>query len=199
MQYLILILIFVVALAVAFTLTRRNAARRAAQSAAPERRLTDTTGDHRQLRLGDAVGIDGAMYLVEGSLRFDEDGFEWQEHLLVESDRRLWLSVEEMDDGQLLLVRWQRLTGTTLEPGPATVSHDGIEYELVERGSASYTAEGSTGTATSGTAEYADYAADDRRLGFERYGTSGGWEVSVGDRLSPYAVDVYPGGGDTPR
>jgi uncharacterized protein DUF4178 len=199
MQYLILILIFAVALGVTFALTRRNAAQRAARQAGPERQLTDTTGDHRQLRLGDAVGLDGALYLVEGTLRFDEDGFQWQEHLLVESETRLWLSVEELDDGQLLLVRWQRLTGTTLEPGPGKVSHDGTEYELVERGSASYTAEGKTGTAATGTAEYVDYASDERRLGFERYGDSGAWEVSVGEVLSPYAVDVYPGGGDTPR
>lgn len=198
MEYLILVLIFAAVALIAFVVTRRRGGTRRAEPE-PERRLTDTTGDARQIRVGDAVGLDGRLYLVEGSLRFDEDGYLWQEHLLVESESRLWLSVEETDEGELDLVRWRKVTGTTLEPGPDRVSHDGVDYEFVERGSADYTSEGSTGTAASGRAEYADYASGDRRLGFERYGREGSWEVSVGEVISPYAVDLYPGGGDTPR
>ncbi len=39
--------------------------------------------------------------------------------------------------------------------------------------------------------EYADFAAGDRLLAFERYGT-GGWEVSEGNRISEHVLDVYP-------
>ncbi len=123
-------------------------------------------GDPRALKVGDVVNHDGSDFIVEGTLRFDE--------------------------GELEVVEWHRQKGLGLEPGPKAIEHEGISYALEERGRANYTSEGVTGALGGGVAEYADYAADDRRLGFERYTADGDWEVSLGRKISPHALDIYP-------
>ena len=146
--------------------------------------------DVRSLRVGDVVNHDGGDFIVEGTLRMEQGGFRWAEHRLVDGPRSLWLSVE--DDEGLEVVVWDRERGVDLEPGPSTLAHDGVTYELDERGKANYTAEGSTGTAPGGQMEFADYEAGGRRLSFERYGGDGGWEVGVGQVITEHALDVYP-------
>ena len=145
----------------------------------------------RSLKLGDVVNHDGGDWIVEGTLRLSQDGFEWQEHRLVDGERTLWLSVE--DDEGLEVVTWERSRELGLEPGARTLTHDGVEYELDERGQASFTAEGSTATGASGKVEFADYSAGERRLSFERYGEEAGWEAGLGQVISEHALDVYPG------
>jgi len=147
-------------------------------------------GDVRALSVGDVVNHDGSDFLVDGTLRFDQGGFTWQEHLLADGDRRLWLSVE--DDEGLEVCEWTRARVPGLEPGKAELQHDGVTYELDERGSAAYTSEGRTGAPASGRAEFADYVAGERRLSFERYGTEGEWEVSTGRVIPDGALDIFP-------
>ena len=147
----------------------------------------------RALKVSDVVNYEGRDWIVEGTLRFEQGGFRWQEHRLVDGPDALWLSVED-DEGTEVVV-WQRLRGTALEPGPATIEHDGVTYELDERGHANFTSEGTTGAAGGGRAEYADYASGGRRLSFERYGSDAGWEISVGRVISEHALDIYPGRG----
>lgn len=158
----------------------------AAPAAAP------SSGVH-SLKLGDVVNHDGADWIVEGTIRLVQDGFTWQEHRLVDGERSLWLSVE--DDEGLEVVVWERAPETGLEPGAGQLSHDGVSYELEERGKADFTAEGSTATATSGRAEFVDYAAGDKRLSFERYGEDAAWEVGLGVVISEHALDIYPSRG----
>ncbi len=146
----------------------------------------------RGLRLGDVVAHDGHDSIVERSYRFDEGGSRWEEHLLVDGDYRRWLSVE--DDEGLECVLWERRPDPDLEPGPKTIDVDGVSYAFEERGTADYTLEeAGGGPGGSGRAEYADYAAGEQRLSFERYDGSGGWEVNVGAVISEHAFDVYPG------
>jgi hypothetical protein len=149
----------------------------------------------RALKLGDVVNHDGRDWIVEGTLRFEQGGFRWAEHRLVDGTDSLWLSVE--DDEGIELVIWERLRGATLEPGPGSLEHGGVTYELDERGKANYTSEGVTGASGGGKAEFADYMRGDERLSFERYGDDGGWEISVGTVISEHALDIYPsrGGG----
>jgi hypothetical protein len=148
-------------------------------------------GDPRALKVGDVVNHDGSDFLVEGTLRFEEGGSRWDEHLLVDGERRLWLSVEDGEDG-LEVCTWIRGRVAGLTPGPERLEHDGVAYELEERGTANFTAEGTTGTAGGGRAEYVDYEAGERRLGFERYASDGEWEVSVGTVISEHVLDIYP-------
>jgi hypothetical protein len=147
----------------------------------------------RALKVSDVVNYEGRDYIVEGTLRFEQGGFRWQEHRLVDGPHSLWLSVE--DDEGLEVVVWQRLRGATLEPGEGRIEHDGVSYELDERGRANFTSEGNTGAPGGGKAEFADYASGSRRLSFERYGDDGGWEISVGHAISEHVLDIYPGRG----
>jgi hypothetical protein len=151
-----------------------------------------SSGGH-SLKLGDVVNHDGADWIIEGTIRLDQDGFAWQEHRLVDGERSLWLSVE--DDEGLEVVVWERSAETGLEPGAEQLSHDGVTYELEERGRADFTAEGSTATSASGHVEFVDYSAGEQRLSFERYGEDAGWEVGLGNVVSEHALDIYPGRG----
>ena len=147
----------------------------------------------RAMKVGDVVNYEGGDYIVEGTLRFDQGGFRWQEHRLVDGPKSLWLSVE--DDEGLEIVVWERAKGAALEPGPATLEHVGVTYELDERGHASFTSEGVTGAPGGGKAEFVDYASGRRRLAFERYGDDSGWEISLGEVISEHALDIYPSRG----
>ena len=144
----------------------------------------------RTLKLGDVVNLEGADFIVEGTLRLEQDGFRWEEHRLVDGERSRWLSVE--DDEGLEVAVWERAPAGELAPGAERITHDGVAYELEERGHASFTAEGSTGTAPSGRMEYVEYAAGERRLAFERFGDDAGWELGVGAVISEHALDIYP-------
>lgn len=195
----LIVILLVVALAVAGVLVwrRRSADRRSRETKERKERISSLESPGaglRALRTGDVVGMDGGMWLVEGSLRFDEDGFAWQEHLVVDGEQRTWLSVED-DEGVLEVVRWERLRGHGLSPDGDAVVHDGVSYALEERGRASFRSEGATGAPSGGRMEYADYNAGGgtRRLGFERYSESGSWEASLGTEVSEHALDVYPG------
>lgn len=147
----------------------------------------------RALKVSDVVNYEGRDYIVEGTLRFEQGGFRWQEHRLVDGPHSLWLSVE--DDEGLEVVVWERLRGAALEPGGERIEHDGVSYELDERGRANFTSEGTTGAPGGGKAEFVDYTSGSRRLSFERYGDDGGWEISVGHTISEHALDIYPGRG----
>ncbi len=149
------------------------------------------SGDVRALRVGDVVNHDGSDFMVQGTLRFEEGGSRWSEHLLVDAERRMWLSVED-DEGALEVVQWERSRSPGLAPGSQEIEHDGVRYQLDERGTANFTSEGTTGAPGGGRAEYADYEADDRRLSFERYAAEGEWEVSVGHTISEHLLDIYP-------
>lgn len=160
----------------------------------PEDEQRALHGDVRRLSPGDAVSYEGTDFLVDRTMRFDQGGYAWKEHLLSDavSGRRLWLSVEE-DDGLEVAV-WQRVADPDVEPGPAELTFDGVSYQRQERGSARFRVEQTGGGAgESGTMDYVEYAAGERLLVFERYGT-GSWEVSTGHAISEHVLDVYPRG-----
>jgi hypothetical protein len=193
----VIVVLVAAAVAVAVVAYRRRAAQaaRVREAAAPRRDpMAAVHGNEEylhRLKVGDVVAYEGSDYLVRGSLRFDEEGYTWAEHLISEGEVQHWLSVE--DDEGLRIVLWQRISLGELdgEPGATTVRHREILYTLHEDGQASYRAEGTTGTAPTGTASYADYrGADGALLSCERFGRS--WEVSVGREVLPRSLDVYP-------
>ena len=200
MEAVVLIVVLLLAAAAAAAVMRARSASAGARRGelppvrSPEDEQRALHGDVRKLAPGDAVAYDGTDFLIDRTIHLDEEGFAWKEHMLSDaiSGRKLWLSVEE-DDGLEVAV-WERLSGVDLEPGPATLTHDGVTYQRDERGRARFRVEQTGGaTAESGTMEYADYAAGEQLLAFERYGT-GSWEVSAGRRLSEHVLDVYPRG-----
>lgn len=193
----VIIVAVLVAIVLAVVMSRRKAAARERHRAGRDARIAAAEAPGaglRALRPGDVVGMDGAMWIVEGTLRFDEDGFEWQEHLLVEGERRRWLSVED-DEGRLETILWERVQATNLDPAGDRVTYEGTTFTLDERGRARFTSQGSTGAPGAGRVEYADFRAGEERLGFERYTTDGTWEVSRGRPVPEHGLDVYGSGG----
>ena len=156
------------------------------------------TSDPRRLKPGDVVRLSAEPgdWVVRGTLAFEEDGYRWKEHLLdgstAEGERRHWLSVEE-DESGLELALWDRIPGSDLTPDSAEVAHGGVAYRRDERGRARYSSTGTTGAGESGVAEYADYLPADggeARLSFERYSTTGSWEVSTGRVVLAESVSI---------
>ena len=144
--------------------------------------------DPQRLKAGDIVTISGETgdYVVRGTLALVEDGYRWSEHLLdgstAEAERRHWLSVENGEGGQELVL-WDRVAGSDLTPDSAEVAHAGTAFRRDERGRARYSSTGTTGAAEAGEMEYADYlpsGGGPARLGFERFSAGGSWEVSAG-------------------
>lgn len=194
---LLAVLLIAGAVVVGVTFYRRYKAEQTARDRSPvpgppqdPLRSESVRSDPRRITVADVIRFEGRDFIVRGSIRFDQDGFEWQEHFLDDVEVKRWLSVE--DDEGLEIALWQAVKGADLEPGPKTVQHDGKTYELNEKGSARFTALGTTGTAPSGRIEYYDYEAGDDRLAFERYG-EGGWEMSIGRVVGEYELDIYPG------
>jgi hypothetical protein len=196
----LLVLVFLALIAggavVYFRGRKATAAGPAAPAGLPQAPAPEPMGgvEARAIKVGDVVNHDGHDYIVEGTLRFNQGGFRWDEHRLVDGAASVWLSVE--DDEGIEIVVWERLRGADLEPGPGKLEHGGISYALDERGKANFTSEGTTGAPGGGKAEFADYVSGDRRLSFERYGgEDGGWEISVGSVISEHALDIYPSSG----
>ncbi|WP_205697650.1 DUF4178 domain-containing protein [Conexibacter sp. SYSU D00693] len=200
MEVVVVIVVLGALAAGAVALSRRRSAdaerravleRGALQSPLDEQRML--TGDVRRLAPGDVVHHDGTDFLVDRTVEFDEDGFRWHEHLLLDAigGRRLWLSVED-DEGVEVAV-WEKLGGLDLDPTAPEVVHEGVTYRREERGRARFVVREAAGERERGEMEYADFVAGDKRLGFERYGT-GGWETSLGTVVPEAALDVYPKG-----
>lgn len=187
-----LVFLLVVAAVIAAVWWYRKQSAASATPAAPVDPLRkDSRGiDPRRVKVGDVIAHEGRDFLVRGTLAFDQDGFVWHEHHLDDTTTRRWLSVE--DDEELELVLWQSAVAPDLAPGPAELVHDGVTYRREEQGRARFTATGSTGTAPSGTCEFVDYEAGDKRLSFERFGTDGDWEVGTGEVVNERSLDIYP-------
>jgi hypothetical protein len=184
-----LVVLAVVVVAVVVVLQRSRSTATTAAPGDPLRK--DSRGiDPRRIKVGDVIAHEGRDFLVRGSLTFDQDGFVWHEHHLDDTAVRRWLSVE--DDEELELCLWTAVSAPALAPGDPEVTWDGVAYTREEHGQARFTAAGSTGTGPEGAVEYYDYAAGEKRLSFERYGTAGDWEVAVGEVVNERALDIYP-------
>ncbi len=174
-------------------------ARRQQEAAKPQDPFAQGHGNEDLLyglKVSDVIGYHARDWVVRGSLRFDDGGYTWAEHLISDARDQHWLSVE--DDEGISVILWRRvpLSEVDGEPGARSVTHAQVAYHLHEEGQARYTAEGTTGTAPSGTARYIDYhGPDDQRLSFERFGEGEAWEVSVGHTVLPRVLDVFPRAG----
>ena len=135
--------------------------------------------DPLRIGVGDIVTYTGVDHVVVGTINFDLEGFRWHEHLLDGPTGRRRLTVE-YEEGELEMALWKRCEGSGLEPGE-DVALDNRVYRQVKSGAVQFTAEGTTGTAPSGSMDYADYATADRSglLAFERWAKTASWEVST--------------------
>ncbi|GAA4862300.1 DUF4178 domain-containing protein [Saccharopolyspora cebuensis] len=190
----VVLLLIIVVIAVVVGLRARRSARPARTSTPADPFGTgdqdSLRGDPRALKASDIVEVRGTTYTVRGSLRFDEGGWTWAEHLLDDAKgTQVWLAVEEDPDLELSL--WTPVEDAG-EPGAATVEVGGRTYRSDESGSARFRSEATTGLAEQGAMRYHDYeSSDGGLLSFESYGEAD-WEASTGEELSRYDVQIYP-------
>ena len=147
--------------------------------------------DPHEIGVGDIITYAGIDHVVRGTIVLSEGGMTWREHLLDGSTGRRWLTVED-DEGELEMTLWMRREGTGLTPDGEVILDDRV-HRQIERGQATYTAEGTTGTPASGTMDYADYATADGTglIAFERWAPTQSWEVSTGRSVSRGELTVY--------
>ncbi|MGQ0718237.1 MAG: DUF4178 domain-containing protein [Pseudonocardiales bacterium] len=191
---LVIILLAVIVGVIVFVLRSRSSAKSSKPSASgrvdPLANQPDVYDPHK-IGVGDVIVYAGIDHVVRGTIFLEEGGTTWQEHLLDGSTGRRWLTVED-DEGELEMTLWMRREGTGLTPDGEVILDDRV-HRQIERGRASYTAEGTTGTPPSGSADYADYATSDGTgmISFERWAPTQSWEVSTGRSISRGELTVY--------
>ncbi|GAA3725408.1 DUF4178 domain-containing protein [Salinactinospora qingdaonensis] len=153
--------------------------------------VAEIHGDPTTLKAGDMLDFGTERSWIRGTLRLSEGGSVWAEHFLEVDEGRRWLSVEEDPDVQMVL--WTGRPELELTPHSDTIELEGVRYRLVERGTATYRSEGTTGLRSQGGMDYADYEGPDgKHLAFERF-DHGGWEASLGTSLNEGDFTIYPG------
>lgn len=167
---------------------------RTAQSRPRKDPFAEVHGNERalfELKVGDLIRYHNADWWIRGTVRLDERGFTWSEHLISDFTNQHWLSVEE-DEGISVALYDRVPPGDVVgNAGDDTVSYGDGVFKLVEQGQATFVSEGTTGTSPQGSARYADYeCTDGRLLSFEQFGQE--WEASVGTRVLPAALEVFP-------
>jgi hypothetical protein len=196
--FVVVLLLVIAALVAVLVVQRRSAEKvRAAQAQQPGPRrdpfadVNETAGDVRTVKVGDLLEYMGTRFFVRGSVLLKEGGYVWREHFLDDvAGTRRWLSVEE--DPDLEVVLWEEIDAESLNPSEKTLTWDGVEYRRDEHGTATYTAEGTTGLGATGRVEYADFeGAGGRYLSFERF-DGGSWDVGLGERVPAGTLTVYP-------
>ena len=195
MKVLLVVLILAVLVAVIIFLLRSRSSGKSSKSARAPR--VDPLAnqpeiyDPHKIGVGDIITYAGIDHVVRGTIVLNEGGITWREHLLDGSTGRRWLSVED-DEGDLEMTLWKRREGTGLTPDGEVILDDRV-HRQIERGKASYTAEGTTGTPPSGSVDYADYATSDGTgmIAFERWAPTQSWEVSTGRSITLGELTVY--------
>lgn len=152
--------------------------------------------DPRTIRVGDTVYVEAARYRAVGALHCTMQGEKWTEYLLEEGARRYnWLSIEERpgqesDSLHLQVLLWTDVPTQGMVPAKHMLIVDGVEFYPIERGTAAFRSEGTTGLPERGLLDFADYrAGDGRLLSFQRV-QGGQWEAAYARPLTPGSIRV---------
>ena len=144
----------------------------------------------QNLRLNDIISYFGQDFIIEGKIDYNEDGWTWNEFMLVDGDVVKWLSVE-MDD-QLEVAIWEEIDVAVGQNPPEFIEYAGQKYRQVENGSARATQTGQTGRRAGQNMRYYEYeGSGDEEISVEIWG--GDVEVSHGKKINPFSLEIYPG------
>lgn len=193
------IVLAIIFLAVAIFFFYMSAKKKNQESQQPRQRqdplkFADGSADFnsRVLGPGAIVSYGGIDYVCRGAIQLRQGQYVWHEYLLEGKSGGEYLSVE-YDEGQLNLGWW--ITRRDLELEPARdLTVEGVRYTKVESGRGQFSSEGTTGVADSGDFEYWDMAGagSSKLLSLERFGNEGPFEVSLGWKVLPGELKVYP-------
>ena len=146
------------------------------------------------LEIGDIVQHEGTDWFVEGKLIYNVDSYSWFEYLLRDDERILWLSVEEDDYVEVSLLQEAEIPAIASVPPPKIFSHEGIEYKLVDSGTASAMRLGNTLNRQEQRCKYYDYkSSEHHRISVEVWGDD--IEVTAGHKVNPRMLGFLPGDG----
>jgi Domain of unknown function (DUF4178) len=101
----------------------------------------------KDVRPNDVIQHDGHDYLVEGVVKYDEDGHTWSAARMIDGNRERWLLVG-LERGSQTTVRVLAPTRELELSGypPETLDHDGASWKLGSRGTATATFQGDLST-----------------------------------------------------
>lgn len=144
------------------------------------------------LRMGDIVTYFDVDYVVEGRVDYNDSGWPWTCFMLVDGDDVRWLAVEEDDKVEVSM--WEEIDMDLSGDPPKTIEYDGERFKQVEKGHAKVTQTGKTGRRAGMSCDYFEYeGSSERYLSVERWGME--TEVSIGQDVNPYSLEILPGGG----
>ncbi|GAA1277925.1 hypothetical protein GCM10009677_35110 [Sphaerisporangium rubeum] len=152
--------------------------------------------DPRTIKVGDTVDRRGVRARVIGALHLSWQGDQWVEYLLEEGMRHYqWLSVRERGDahGELSHLEvhlWTPVPTEGMVPAKSMLIMQGVEFFPIERGTAAFRSEGTTGYPERGLIDFADYrAGDGRLLTFNRV-QGQAWTAAHAQPLAPGSIKV---------
>jgi hypothetical protein len=142
-----------------------------------------------QVGPGAVLEVEGTQHRVIGTLRFDWVGTCWGEHC-VESTAgpNEWLSIRPR--GAPTVVHWTPRYDLFGEPDPAGMTMDGRRWILLQASTATYVAQGDTGTGPRGSCDFVEFSDPEGLLVFESF-DGGVWEISLGRLVDPSLVRSY--------
>ncbi len=187
---LLLLIIVLILLGIYFLLRQQRADPQSSEEEnAPENR------NLFNLQVGDIVEYFDRDWIVEGKLIYEEDGFTWMEYLLQDQQDIRWLSVEEDDRVEVSWLQPTRNLDIPRNP-PNPLTFDQETYYCIDSGVANMTREGSVLNRNAEQCRYFDYESDDEKvLSIEDW--NGEIEVTYGNPISPHALSIFPGGGES--
>ena len=143
------------------------------------------------LRPGAAVRHDGEEYVIERTIRFDQDGGMWFEHRLSSdgSGRTVWLEIPADPDERVIVYDRSEALTAPHEPRPE-IEHDGERMPHLISGPAKYRTIERSSAGKSGVLEYHEYAAGGRHVTYECRGAEGVWEFSEGRETDPAEIEI---------
>jgi len=124
--------------------------RAALPAASARKQLTGRTSDHertlRELRRGDIVQRDGSDFVVEGVVRYDEDGHRWLAGRLTDANTEQWLLIG-IERAGTHAVQWLSLDQKIRVSGhpPEVIATPNARYVLGKRGTATASLDGLVG------------------------------------------------------
>lgn len=153
--------------------------------------------DPRTIKVGDVIDRQGLRSRVLGALYLSAQGDQWIKFLLSEAGSHYqWLSVRERagtmpgDPPHLEVVLWTPVPTQGMVPAKSMLIMEGVEFFPIDRGTAAFRSEGTTGYPERGLVDFADYrAADGRLLSFNR-AQGQPWTAAYAQPLSPGSINV---------
>ncbi len=166
--------------------------KRPAPSASPLGALKDKqipapagANPYEQLKLNDAISFDKTDYLVAGRVTYSVASGTFYAYLLRDRDNQKWLRVGPNNE----LAVADEVQFSVPAPMPETISFNGKNYTVAEKGAANVQVEGASGN-QSGSVNYHRYNADGgARLYVEDWGTE--VRVQAGNVVDPFEVKLY--------